>query len=443
MSTSRELLARLRELHPSLIDLSLGRTLRALEKLGRPQDRLPPVVHIAGTNGKGSTLAFLNALIEACGRNCHSFISPHLVSFHERIRLAKKQGSANISEKQLVDVLKRAEQANGGDPITFFEITMVAAFLAYSEHRADYLVLETGLGGRFDATNVVERPALTIITPISMDHMDFLGTTLAKIAFEKAGIMKPGVPCIVGKQRPEALEVLRKRAADLDVSLIVEGDDFRTYEQLGRLIYEDETRLLALSPPRLIGSHQIDNAGLSIAAALNLEGLHPTPEQVGEAIQRAEWPARLQLLDTEKMTRDIFFHPDSEIWLDGGHNRAAAEALAAAMADLEEQSSRPLHLILGMMKRKNAREFLQVFQGLCEKVLAVPVPGTKNGWSAQELADIAEELGMESVACNNVEEALAESNKFTWLLSVGPVRILICGSLYLAGSVLSQISPQE
>ncbi len=436
MTSSDDVLASLRQLHPSLIDLSLGRTLRALEALDRPQDRLPPVIHIAGTNGKGSTLAYLNALITATGKTAHSFISPHLVSFHERIRLAGENGGADISEDQLVDVLMRAQAGNAGEPITFFEITMVAAFLAFAENLADYLILETGLGGRFDATNVIDQPVLTIITPISMDHMDFLGSSLAEIAFEKAGIMKRGVPCVVGKQPGEVLDVLRKRAMELDVPLRIEGVDFKAYEQLGRLIYEDETRLLALPLPHLVGSHQINNAGVSVAAALCLPDFKPTQEQLEKAMRQVSWPARLQLLETEKLATNTKLNRDSEIWLDGGHNRAAAEVLAASMADLEEQLSRPLHLVIGMMQRKNAAAFLQVFEGLCEMVFTVPVPNTPNGWPADELVKIAKGQGLRAMHCDNVLDALAASGERARNLGDEPVRILICGSLYLAGHVL-------
>ena len=436
MTSSDDVLAQMRDLHPSLIDLSLGRTLRALEALGRPQDRLPSVIHIAGTNGKGSTLAYLNALLGAVGKTTHSFISPHLISFHERIRLGGPNGCADISEAQLVDVLQRTQRANKGEPITYFEITMVAAFLAFSENPADYLILETGLGGRFDATNVVDNPALTIITPISMDHMDFLGSSLGEIAFEKAGIMKQGVPCIVASQPPEVLSVLREQAVKLDVPLSVEGDDFKAYEQLGRLIYEDERRLLALPLPRLVGAHQIKNAGVSVAAALTLPDFKPTQEQMEKAMRQVSWPARLQLLETEKLADDVSINTDSEIWLDGGHNRAAAEVLAASMADLEEQLSRPLHLVIGMMQRKNAADFLQVFEGLCEMVFTVPVPGTQNGWPADELAVIAKTQGLRAMPCQNIAEALAASGERARNLGDEPVRILICGSLYLAGHVL-------
>ena len=443
MTSSDDVLAALRKLHPSLIDLSLGRTQRALDALGRPQDRLPSVIHIAGTNGKGSTLAYLNALITASGKAAHSFISPHLISFHERIRLAGPEGGVDISEAALVDVLQRAQTANANDPITFFEITMVAAFLAFSEHSADYLILETGLGGRFDATNVIDRPALTIITPISMDHMDFLGHSLAEIAFEKAGIMKPGVPCIISHQPEKALQVLIKRAKEINVPLMIEGKDFSSYEMQGRLVYEEEERVLSLPLPNLVGAHQVVNAGASIAAALNLPGLDPTQEQMEDAMAMVSWPGRLQRIKTELFADVVAINPESEIWLDGGHNRAAAEVLAASMADLEEQLPRPLHLVFGLMQRKNAKEFLQVFEGLCEMVFTVPVPSTSNGWAPKELADIAAAEGLRAMACTDVTNALEACGERAKNLGDEPVRILICGSLYLAGHVLGEISPQK
>jgi len=437
MTTSTELLTRLRELHPSLIDLSLGRTQRALEALERPQDRLPPTIHIAGTNGKGSVVGFLNAIFAACGKRAHSFISPHLVDFHERIRLATKDGALNISEKQLVDVLERAEAGNGGEPITFFEITMVAAFLAYADTPADYLILETGLGGRFDATNVIENPALSIITPISRDHTDFLGETIADIAFEKAGIMKPGVPCIIGPQQNAALEVLIERAEEIDAPLKIAGLDFKAYEQQGRLIYEESGRLLALPLPGLVGAHQMANAGSAIAAALSLENMKPSQKQLEKAMLEVSWPARLQRLDIEGYQKQMDINPSSEVWLDGGHNQAAAEVLAQTMADLEEQAPRPLHLIVGMMQRKDARSFLRVFEDICEMVFTVPVPSTEHGRDPNELVEIAGELSMRAEACEDFTDAMLSSAFRSNLLGDEPVRILICGSLYLAGHVLS------
>ncbi|MCG8561031.1 MAG: bifunctional folylpolyglutamate synthase/dihydrofolate synthase, partial [Hyphomicrobiales bacterium] len=255
------LLARMLELHPKLIDLSLGRVEQLLEALGNPHLAVPPVIHIAGTNGKGSVVAFLKAMLEAAGHRVHTFISPHLISFHERIALAGPDGAQPIGEAALVDVLQRAEAANEGRPITFFEITTAAAFLAFSETPADFLILETGLGGRLDATNVVPQPALTVLTSISMDHMSYLGETIAEIADEKAGILKPGVPCVVARQDPLALSRIEKRAEEIDAPLIAAGRDWDAYEQHGRLIYQTTTALVDLPLPRLAGRHQIDNAG--------------------------------------------------------------------------------------------------------------------------------------------------------------------------------------
>ncbi|MGI9382276.1 MAG: bifunctional folylpolyglutamate synthase/dihydrofolate synthase, partial [Methyloligellaceae bacterium] len=259
------LLARMHELHPKLIDLSLDRIEQLLDTLGNPHLALPPVIHVAGTNGKGSVVAFLKAMLEAAGHRVHAFISPHLISFHERIVLAAPEGGRPISEDALVDVLQRAEIANQGSSITFFEITTAAAFLAFSESPADFLILETGLGGRLDATNVVPQPALTVLTSISIDHTSFLGETLAEIADEKAGILKPGVPCVVARQDPIALARIEKRAEEVDAPLISAGRDWDAYEQHGRLIYQTTTALVDLPLPRLAGRHQIDNAGAAIS----------------------------------------------------------------------------------------------------------------------------------------------------------------------------------
>ncbi len=272
IASSDTLLERLKELHPQSIDLSLGRIERLLAALGHPEQKLPPVVHVAGTNGKGSFLAFTRAIAEALGKRVHVYTSPHLVHFHERIVLAGPHGSAPIAEDLLVDCLARAEAANGGELITLFEITTAAAFLAFAEIPADFLLLETGLGGRLDATNVVAKPILTSITPISIDHVSFLGDTLTEIAGEKAGILKPGVPCVVGRQEQEAFQVIERRAEQVGAPLHVAGRDFDMYEQHGRLVFQTPTRLLDLPLPRLNGRHQIDNAGTAIAASSLLFG---------------------------------------------------------------------------------------------------------------------------------------------------------------------------
>ena len=425
------LLARMLELHPKLIDLSLGRVEQLLEALGNPHLAVPPVIHIAGTNGKGSVVAFLKAMLEAAGHRVHTFISPHLISFHERIALAGPDGAQPIGEAALVDVLQRAEAANEGRPITFFEITTAAAFLAFSETPADFLILETGLGGRLDATNVVPQPALTVLTSISMDHMSYLGETIAEIADEKAGILKPGVPCVVARQDPLALSRIEKRAEEIDAPLIAAGRDWDAYEQHGRLIYQTTTALVDLPLPRLAGRHQIDNAGAAISV---IRALFRDP-RVARALElglaTATWPGRLQRLGADQLRG--LAREDTEIWLDGGHNPGAAEALARSMAELEERVPRPLHLVIAMQTTKNAGAFLRPFKGLVEWVGAIPVPGNDNSYPAAELAEIARAEGLEAEPAGDLAEALALSQA----RATEPTRVLICGSLYLAGAVLA------
>ncbi|HEY9216212.1 MAG TPA: folylpolyglutamate synthase/dihydrofolate synthase family protein, partial [Ancylobacter sp.] len=320
---------RLLALHPKLIDLSLDRVWRLLGRLGHPERRLPPVIHVAGTNGKGSTVAFMRAVLEASGKRVHVYTSPHLVRFNERIRLAGRL----VDDAALTDALARAEVANQGEPITFFEITTAAAFLLFSEVPADILLLEVGLGGRLDATNVIETPLATIITPVSIDHVDFLGDTIALIAAEKAGILKRGVPAVLGRQPPDALRVIERQAARLGVPLHIIGEDVQAYEEAGRLIVSDEDGLLDLPRPRLVGPHQIENAGLAVAA-LRVAGLGLTSTDFEQGVRAAEWPARLQRLGWGPLT--VRAPQGVDIWLDGGHNEAGGKALAAALADIED-----------------------------------------------------------------------------------------------------------
>ena len=428
-ATSETLLERLKKLHPQSIDLSLGRIERVLDALGNPQDKLPPVVHVAGTNGKGSTLAFVRAIAEAMGKGVHVYTSPHLVDFHERIVLAGPYGAAPIAEDVLVDCLARAEAANGGELITLFEITTAAAFLAFSEAPADLLLLETGLGGRLDATNMVKTPLLTIITPIAIDHVSFLGETLTEIAGEKAGILKPGVPCVVGRQDRDALEVIEARAEEIGAPLHVAGRDFDMYEQQSRLVFQTASRLLDLPLPRLAGRHQIDNAGTAIAAASVAFGDALPPRALEDGITHARWPARLERLPVGGL--HAYAQDDTEIWLDGGHNEAGGQAVAHTLAELDEKLPRPVHLIWGMMETKDARRFIAPFKGLVEKVYTVPIPGEPNAFDAESLAEQARAEGFETKAVNSVPEALLRT------ASCGEApRVLICGSLYLAGHVL-------
>jgi len=425
---SDTLLERLKKLHPQSIDLSLGRIERLLAALGDPQDRLPPVVHVAGTNGKGSTLAFLRAIAESLGKGVHVYTSPHLVDFHERIVLAGSHGAAPVTEEVLVDCLARAEAANGGELITLFEITTAAAFLAFAEAPADLLLLETGLGGRLDATNMVEKPLLTIITPISIDHISFLGETLAEIAGEKAGILKPGVPCIVGRQEKEALDVIEARAAEIGAPLHVAGRDFDTYEQQGRLVFQTTSRLLDLPLPRLAGRHQIDNAGTAIAAASIVFGDKLTQRALEDGLNHAQWPGRLERLPVGAL--HAYVEEGTEIWLDGGHNEAGGQVIAHALAELDERVPRPVHVVWGMMETKDARRFSAPFKGLVECIYTVPIPDEPNAFAPEPLAEIARGAGFDAVAVNSVPEALLRS------ASGGiPTRVLICGSLYLAGHV--------
>jgi dihydrofolate synthase/folylpolyglutamate synthase len=427
---TESLLARFEKLHPKSIDLSLGRVERLLGALGNPHRRLPPVVHVAGTNGKGSTVAFMKGIIEAAGYRTHAFISPHLRRFHERIVLAGPGGGRPIGERHLAEILSWAEAANGSEPITFFEITTAAAFLAFAENPADIVLLETGLGGRLDATNVIDRPLATVLTPISLDHCGFLGDTIEAIAGEKAGILKRGRPVIVSKQAESALNVIEARAEALDSPVIAANKTWDVFEQHGRLIFQDEDCLLDLPLPRLFGRHQLENAGAAIAAVRRLEGFQISAEAIAKGLTAAVWPARLERLSLGKL-HDLA-PPDSEIWVDGGHNPAAGEVVARALADLEERVPSPIHLIVGMLSTKDAGGFLRHFHGLTELAATIEIPGQMNTFKAEDLASIAHKEGIAADPAGSLEAAFARSRK----RAQGPVRIMVTGSLYLAGQVL-------
>ena len=444
--TSDALLAQMKLLHPKLIDLSLGRVQRLLAKLGSPETRLPPVVHIAGTNGKGSVAAYLKAIFQAAGKRVHVYTSPHLVRFHERIELAGDDGKVRaISEDALVDVLMRVNAVNDGDDITQFEITTAAAFLAFSETPADLLLLEVGLGGRLDATNVIKKPALAIITPISMDHAEKLGPTLARIALEKAGILKRGVTGIVAPQVDEVLRVIEARANVAGSPLVVGGRDYDAFEQNGRLIMQREDTLLDLPLPALIGRHQVTNAGVAVAAALTLgeqrPGLGLDEAAIARGLRSVEWPARMQRLTSGPLPAILGL--DTELWLDGGHNPAAGDMLADTLVSLEEKAPKPTYLIVGMMGQKDALGFLAPFRGLVRIIYTVPIPGAHEAPHSEEtLADIARSAGLNAIYCAGVVEALETIVN----LPVANKRVLICGSLYLAGHVLGLqqgVTPQS
>jgi dihydrofolate synthase/folylpolyglutamate synthase len=417
--TSDIILTRMMSLHPKVIDLTLDRVWQLLEQLGNPQDRLPPVVHIAGTNGKGSTQAMIRAGLEARGKSVHAYTSPHLARFHERIRLAGKL----IDEADLTALLDRVEQTNGDVPITYFEITTVAALLAFADTAADYTLLEVGLGGRLDATNVVANPALTVITPVDLDHQSFLGDTLSLIAAEKAGIIKRGVTCVVGPQHDAALEVIQDRAARLGAPLLAHGQHWQVSEERGRLIYQDERGLLDLPLPVLPGPHQIGNAGMAIAALRHLTG-DQAEDACEAAVTRVSWPARMQRL-TEGTLVDLA--APAELWLDGGHNPAAGRMLAQTLNGLPPK---PTHLICGMLNTKDITGYLTPLAQQAITLTAVSIPGETATIPADETARIAAEAGIAATTAPDVQTALRA------LSARGPVRVLICGSLYLAGHVL-------
>ena len=424
-------LSRLLDLHPKKIDLSLGRVERLLEALGRPDLTLPPTIHVAGTNGKGSTLAFLRAMLEASGARVHVYTSPHLLRFNERIRLGAEGGGKLVDDAALREALETCERANGRQSITFFEITTAAAFLLFSRTQADWLLLETGLGGRYDATNVISAPKATIITSVSLDHPEFLGATVEKIAMEKAGIFKPGAPAVIGFQRDAARNVLERQARRVGAPVAIAGEDFHIYEESGRLVFEDARGLLDLPAPRLQGRHQHENAAAAVAA---LRAIDPDfPSKAFEAgLLKAEWPARLQRLSRGRLVDAA--PPGSEIWIDGGHNEDGGRVLAEAMAEFEERDARPLALVCGAQTTKDVRAMLRHFVGLAREVIAVPVEGEHICWPPEEIAAAAQAMGVSARPAHSLERAveMLASTAFE-----RAPRVLIAGSLYLAASALA------
>ncbi len=426
-------LERLRALHPIKIDLTLGRTLRLLEDLGRPQDRLPPVIHVAGTNGKGSTIAFLRAIAEAAGLRVHVFTSPHLVRFAERIRLAGKL----ISDDQLNEVILHVEKVNAGQPITFFEITSVAGLYAFSQVPADLCIVEVGLGGRFDSTNVFDHPAVTVIAPVDIDHKEYLGDTLAKIAAEKAGIIKLGRPVVSARQEAEALAVIEAEAERLGAPLILGGRDYDAYAERGGMAFQTLTetggRLYDLPAPSLIGPHQIDNAGTAIAAALALDDPRIDDAAIARGLTTASWPARMQRL-TAGPLGEMAQAAGADLWLDGGHNPHAARALAEVARSMRARDGRPLTLIVGLLQRKDAVGVFDAFRGLDARLIATGF--------ASDLAAPPEEL---VAAAPGLDVEIAQDPTAALTLALNemgagdspPPHIILCGSLYMAGEVLA------
>ena len=417
---SDAILERMMTLHPKVIDLTLDRMHRLLAALGNPERQLPPVIHIAGTNGTGSTQAMIRAGLEASGATVHAYTSPHLARFHERIRLAGDL----ISEPALTALLDECVQANGPDSITFFEITTAAALLAFARTPADFTLLEVGLGGRLDATNVIDTPRLTIITPVSIDHQQYLGETLPEIAGEKAGIIKRGVPVIVGPQTPEGLAVIEARAARMGAPVLAYGQHWHVAEDRGRLIFQDDSGLLDLPLPNLPGPHQIQNAGAALAA---LRALGRDEAACEAAVTRAVWPARMQRLRHGPL---VEIAPQVELWLDGGHNPAGGEAIAATLARM---TKRQTFLICGMLNTKDVTGYMRPLAAHATRLYSVSIPGEKNTLPAEATRDAAVAVGLPAKASPSVAEALSA------ITATDPAaRVLICGSLYLAGSILRE-----
>jgi dihydrofolate synthase / folylpolyglutamate synthase len=427
-----DVIARLAALHPKRIDLSLDRMHRLLTALGGPDKKLPPVIHVAGTNGKGSTVAYLRAILEAAGLRVHVFTSPYLVRINECFRLGRAGGGVLVGDDELVAALEQCEQANAGEPVTVFEAETAAAFLLFAQHPADICLLEVGLGGRLDSTNVIEAPLASVIAPISMDHMEYLGDSIAAIAGEKAAIIKPGAPVISAEQTSEAMAVIEAQARGMRAPLFAAGQQWHVGVEHGRLVYQDERGLMDLAAPKLFGRHQFNNSGLAIATLRALDRLKVGHAAFEAGVLNADWPARMQRLSSGAL---IELGPKgSEIWLDGGHNSEGGRVAAAAVGDLEERVSRPLVVICGMMANKDASAFLANFAGLTRHIMAVAIPDRGEAMAPERLADAARALGMRVEIAGSVEAALRALSNLAYET---PPRILIAGSLYLAGHVLA------
>ena len=424
------ILERLLKLHPKLIDLSLSRLKKLLDSLGNPEENLPPIIHVAGTNGKGSTVATMAAIYRSAGYRVHIYTSPHLVRFTERIVISGSEISKNYLEELLIE----CEDANNGENITFFEITTAAAMLAFSRNPADLLLLEVGLGGRFDATNVIETPMLSVITPVSMDHQDFLGNTIDEIAFEKAGILKPSVPAIIGPQTNEALNVIKKRALELGSSAYIFGEDWNISPANNQLMFKMGSKSSIVPRPNLLGDHQIQNAGCALASVKLLNGQFPvSPQEIDMGLVSINWPARLQKLKEGNLIENLL--EDVEIWIDGGHNQDAAKAIASTLRDWRTASPEiSIHMVFGALNNRCPQNFLQYFTNVIDTIRAVDIPGETNALSALEIETAARECGLKAYPAKGISPAITDiiSN------SSGKRRILICGSLYLAGAVLRE-----
>ena len=427
VSQNEAILKRFLALHPKIIDLSLTRVETLLERLGNPHEHLPPVFHVAGTNGKGSTIAFLDTCLQANGQHVHAYTSPHLVRFNERIRL---DGEA-IHPKRLYQLLHHCEMINGGDAITYFEITSAAAFLSFRETPADVLLLEVGLGGRLDATNVIARPEICVITPVGLDHQQFLGESIEEIAAEKAGILKEGVGAVIAPQKTTASQIIESRAEELNAPLYRYGKEWHISRQGDGLLYEDERGVVELPLPGLFGAHQIINAGVAVAALRYSRFADINVDALRHGVERVRWCARLQRLESGALFEAV---GEGELWLDGGHNPAAARVLREAMEEMNKvRPNKPLHLVVGMMDTKDAQGFFVEFKDLVQSIATVPIPEEQRSASAKSLLEEAQTVGIKGEAFESLLEACRVGEG---------CRVLLCGSLYLAGYVLAEYGNQ-
>jgi dihydrofolate synthase / folylpolyglutamate synthase len=435
LRTAEEEIDALMRLHPKGFDLSLDRITRLLEKLGNPHLKLPPVIHIAGTNGKGSASAFCRAILEAAGLSVHVHTSPHLVRWHERYRMGKVGGGELVNDRTFANALRRVAKENAGQQITVFEILTAVGFLLFSEHPADVVIFEVGLGGRFDATNVIKKPAVSLIMPVSMDHEAYLGDTPEKIAFEKGGIIKGGYPVVIGQQPfPAAKDMLIALAEKSGGPLAVYGQDFLAFEEHGRMVYQDADGLSDLPLPALIGRHQIANAAAAIKA-VQMAGFNVSDDAIERGLMGASWPARMQRLRQGELVK--LAPKGSEIWLDGGHNPGAGIVVAEALAGQDEKSERPLFMIAGMINTKDATGYFRAFEGLVKHIYAVPVLLSDSGVAPEKLALAAQDAGLSAEPVSSVADALAILRDNFDPDETSP-RIIIGGSLYLAGEVLRE-----
>lgn len=421
------------KIHPKGFDLSLGRIRKLLDKLGNPQDKLPPVIHVAGTNGKGSTIAFCRAMLEAEGKSVHVDTSPHLVNYHERYRMGAKGGGRIVSDDVFAEALTRVAKANAGTPITVFELLSAVMFVLFSEHLADVALIEVGLGGRADVTNVISKPQVSVIAPISLDHESFLGDTIEKIAFEKAGIIKENVPVVIAEQDDAAMGVLEDVALRHNAPIAIGGQDFSCYEEHGRMVYQDENGLLDLPLPKLVGKHQLTNAATAIAA-LRYGGFNISVSAIEEGMKNVNWPGRLQQLNSGRLLERL--PKGSELWIDGGHNPGAGEAISSFMRKLQQRDKRKLVLIFAMLTVKDPSSYLEGFTGLVDRVYTVPVASSDAGFGPEELADLANKAGLVASPQKSLNKAIdLISQEWTY---EHPPRVLICGTLYLAGEALAK-----